>query len=389
MKKHFLILMLMALLPLSGWAADLSKGTVVAPSPYYGDPLGVFKVYDEANQLLTKDADYVLNGYFSDEACTTEVTVAQIEAASVGSTFWVKVTGINDYENSVKGSFEIKKMALTVTFTDKTKTYLEEDPAIEIASVKDIHDNDASAAVVAAIVKGRVAGDDAAEYAYTATLDNENYTVATVTGKLTINPKGFVKGTDVTIDVTADLTYNGKAQKATVVVKDKATNETLEENKDYEITWSDNIAASAAAKADIKGKGNYKATDVNNEVFTIKTAPLLVTPTATRAYNGTATLPDVAADAFSYQGFVDDKTAANVTLTLGDIEWEAGTTAKPVSANVDENPDTISFIEFKFSSLKSDSSLAAASESAFVTVPVSSKLYKTVFLETLELSLAK
>jgi len=47
MRKHFLILMLLALLPLAGWAADLKDYQVTVANVYYGvttDPTVTIRV---------------------------------------------------------------------------------------------------------------------------------------------------------------------------------------------------------------------------------------------------------------------------------------------------------------------------------------------------------
>ena len=322
--------MLMALLPLAGWAEDLSTGTIIAPSPYFGvEPVATnVKVYNAANALLAVTTDYTFDGFFSDEACATAVTTAQIKAANAGTTFYVKVTGAGTYTGELKKAFTVAQMPLTVVVTDASKTYGDADPedGFTVSSVKIDGGSDAPTAVKNAVVADRKPGEPAATYAYTATITGQpNYTIGSVTGTFTINPKGFVENTDVTVTVTANLTYNSKAQKATIVVKDKATGATLKENTDYTLTWANNIAActdltsTSAPKVTIAGKGNYK-TDNIVKYFAIAKAPLLVTPAGTKEYDGyvggdqNGTDGNEVEATFTYQGWVD-ATIPTVTVT--------------------------------------------------------------------------
>ena len=99
----------------------------------------------------------------------------------------------------------------------------------------------------------------------------------------TINPKAF--GSDVTIaDITGATYNNGNAVTPDLTVTDAAiTNKTLTVDVDYEIDvtydtdgWKNNINATPAnpgendyASVQIKGKGNYKAASTLNKTFSI------------------------------------------------------------------------------------------------------------------------
>lgn len=328
MKKLFLF-MLTALLSVAGFAEDISKGTIIVPSPFYGlaptHSVGSLnatdvKIYNAVNVLLEENTDYAFDGFFADAECTSSLTAAQIQSKPVGTVMYVKVTGMNGYENELIGSFEVKPMELTVTIDDASKTYGDNDPAsFNMSSVKDVNNVEASAAVKADILIGRVAGENVkyvggvvAAYNYTASMKtNNNYIVKNVIGGFTINPKAFTDGGTVDVTVTANLTYNGAAQEATVVVVDKAKNTGLAKGTDYTIAWSNNINASPIAPtATITGKGNYAATDIV-KTFAIGKAPLLVAPSSTKEYNGNSAFGEIT---YTYQGFVDNKTAADVKV---------------------------------------------------------------------------
>ena len=115
MRKHFLILMLMALLPMAGWALDF--GTVQIGSYTYGtaafpEPL----VKDDQNSILTKGTHYTVSTVaYKEAACTTEVAKQNLEG---DKSYYLKITGIGAMEGkSTSVQFEVSKKELTVNVT--------------------------------------------------------------------------------------------------------------------------------------------------------------------------------------------------------------------------------------------------------------------------------
>ena len=347
MKKHFLLL-LMAFMSISTWAIDLD--VLWAPTTYYGTVPAYLKVYTSSGVEVT-EANYDFDGYFTDAACSVSATAAEVRAANAGTTFYVKVTGINGFEGSPTTSFTIAAMPLTVTVADASKKYLANDPAsFTIDAIKDVNGTDVKTALAASMTVVRETGDVVkyntegaiVGYSYTATSTNPNYTVTATNGTFTIEPRAFkdilAEGT-IKVEVSGFPTYSGSAQLPTTITvtdkKDAETTLTLVKDKDFTVTGSDNIAASTTLPTVIvTGKGNYAASTVE-ATFTINPAPLLVTPNPTKVYDAAATLPDPYAGAFSYQGFVDDKTAENVTVNTAYITW-ALADGVTESANVGE-----------------------------------------------------
>ena len=252
MRKHFLILMLMALLPLAGFAEDLREGKMVIPSTYYGDAptSATIKVYNKANSPLALGTDFIFDGFFSDEACTSSLTENQVKAKDAGTVIWVKVTGKDAYENPLKASFEIKKLPLLITgafVAEKDqKVYAAAEPTGNLFTVTAIEDKvDYTAVFENKITFARESGavlDPVGSYALNATITDDelaaNYTIESEDIKVAghqalfvITPKAFVAegdGATVNVSVTANLTYNGEEQKATVVVTDKVLGELTE-----------------------------------------------------------------------------------------------------------------------------------------------------------------
>jgi hypothetical protein len=268
MRKNFLLLLLLSLLPMLGFAADLSKGTIVVQSCYFGQAPAddAVSVFDEGGAKLTKGTHYTFDGYFSDAACTASVTTAAIKAANAGDKFYAKVTGINGYENPLIGSFEIKKMPLTITM-DKAyeKTYGQKDPTFVISKIVDATKADKTAALKSSITIGRKPGDNAGKYDYTATITGQpNYIFDKVDAQFTINPKDFVlsgkEGTDVFAKVTGTYTYTGSEQTPTVVVTDGKTvlvEGTAKDPKDYIVACASVDAGKGAGIVTLTGQGNY------------------------------------------------------------------------------------------------------------------------------------
>ncbi len=234
----------MALLPLAASAAQLRA--VEALSPYYG-LVPQIVAYGEGVAPLTADVDYTFDGYFSGQACTEaqKLTPAQVQTMPAGTPLWAKVTGKNGYEGSKVASFEIKKMPLLVTgafVAEKDqKVYAAAEPTGNLFTVTAIEDK-VNHADFTAIFENKITFarefesvlDPVGYYGLIATItDNElaaNYTVESADiqiagnpAKFEITPKAFTTGDEgtVTISVSANLTYNGDFQKATVVVTDK------------------------------------------------------------------------------------------------------------------------------------------------------------------------
>ena len=120
MKKNFLLLLLMSLLPLAGWAQSAEFGSMSLGKYTYGSAtLPVPVVKDSEGSILADDIHYVVtDGAFSDAECTTPIAVTAIQAD--GTKYYRKVTGktATAYEGkSATAYFTADKAALTVTVT--------------------------------------------------------------------------------------------------------------------------------------------------------------------------------------------------------------------------------------------------------------------------------
>ncbi len=122
-----------------------------------------------------------------------------------------------------------------------------------------------------------------------------NYAITITPGKLTITPQTINPGTDpeekdpaydgVEVGKIEDVIYNGKTQEEVPTVTDKTQND-LEKDKDYTITYSRDTTNVGKVTVTIEGKGNYTGTI--ERTYNIKPATLkVVTPSKSKTYDGT------------------------------------------------------------------------------------------------------
>ena len=328
MRKHFLILMLMALLPLAGFAADLDVSRFSAGNITFGDgALGAVS----NTQGLTQGVDYTVTNdrfYTSDqgagETLVNEGLVNNLAKANVG-TYYIKVVGIGDYVGGViYVSFHINGIEITAgdiaAIADQpySGSAIEPEPAVNVGGKDLVKGTDYTVAWSNNTNVGAVA---------TVTVTGKGNYSGEVAKNFNIVAKAFTAA-NITVTVTDnEVTYDGtNTQTATVVVADKVLG-TLTADKDYTVAYGGGHQDVGSYSITVTGKGNYTAVDiVADKQLVIGKATVLATPKATRAYDGTANLPAVLNTSFEYSGFVDATTAANVIV--GATEWESDANLK-------------------------------------------------------------
>lgn len=330
MRKHFLILMLLSLLPLVGWAAPISETDIKAESPFFGYLPRI------VGTGLTEDTHFEVVAYYTDETMSTEVSAANVKKTDAGTDLVVLVRGLGTYEGTVKLTFQIKKNPLKITGTQKSKAYGATEPTgddfFTVTAITDGKNTNVLDAMKSKITFSRAADKSpvaVGKYDYVGTITDatlaKNYSIASADittdgitqAKFEITAKPFTAA-NISIDaITAIMTYSGDAYEPTLTVKDNtlaATPTTLTLGKDYTVTYSSNInAGTNTGVATAKGKGNYSdATIVAN--FSIDQAPLIVTPVMEKDYDGSEALPATdAATSFTYQGWKKNDSKALVT----------------------------------------------------------------------------
>lgn len=93
-----------------------------------------------------------------------------------------------------------------------------------------------------------------------ATITGKGSYVGSVVKEFTIKPSN---GEFTLKKPIASVTYNGKLQKQKITVT--ADGKTLKQNKDYTLTYTNNLHATDRAKVTVRGKGNYA--DIPTKIF--------------------------------------------------------------------------------------------------------------------------
>lgn len=380
MRKNFLILMLLSLLPLAGWAdgRQLTNSDVsVASVTYNGNSLSltsVVPVVTDGTTELVRNTDYTWDGkYYTTSACTTEVTPKNV------GTYWVKIVGAGSYNGEAVTSFAIQPATLTVTLkkssTDVTsivKKFGAANPALTADSravgVTGLKSGDTESAVVDLSNASYTYTGTAANVAYNATTgtgypikfqnitlkgDNPNYVLAYPEVQMLIQKISLLNEADAATKLSivksnAPTTYNGtnQAEPTYTVTWDgttlqKMTNGT---NKDFKVTYTkdgSDVEANAIKNAGtyvatITGLGNYEGS-VTAEAynFTIAGVDLYVgVEPITKTYKGANyTDTDLASD---YEFYFDG-------LKAGDAESDItkSATVEATNKNVGEYTITV------------------------------------------------
>ena len=329
MRKHFLILMLLTLLPFYGWAAEVSTLDLVAANKTFGTDIAI------TDLLIGSDED------------KDKVNVDAVAYKLVGESY-VSTTKTNVKDLAI-GTYYAKISGKAATGYEDTYAYLEFlviGKPLTAGMLQEIADKPYTGSAIIFVTTNLVKdGDDylAEGTDYTATFsDNTNAGTATITfkgkgnysgevaGNFTITPKAFTTA-NVTVTVTEnEVTYDGtNTQTAKVEVKDKALNKNLTLGDDFTVVYGGEHKNVGNYSITVKGKGNYADTDEIEveEKLIINKATVLVSPSATKVYDGKATVP--ATYEFNYIGFVDDPepvvTTTGVVCTSSDAKKAVGT----------------------------------------------------------------
>ena len=232
----------------------------------------------------------------------TDYSVAYSNNTNAG-TATVTVTGKGNYSGTTTANFTINKATLTATATSYTITQGDAMPTFGVEYSGFVNGETASV-ITTAPTASCTATSASAPGTYTITVSGgsaANYNFSYVNGTLTINAKS---ASGLSIDPISAVTYNGKAQTPSVIVKDGST--TLASGTDYTVAYSNNINAGTATVT-VTGKGNYSGTKTAD--FTINKAPLTVTANSYTITQGDA-LPTFE---IHYSGFVNGETASVLT----------------------------------------------------------------------------
>lgn len=283
-------------------------------------------VTDKADKKLKAGTDYIV------EYSTSDFT-------NVG-TIKVTITGKGNYTGTVKRSYKVTPKEYTVTTESATKTY---SGTALTAGGK-----------VSGIVKGETVdftitgsqtsvgtSDNTYELDWTGSAKESNYKHGKDSiGTLTVKAKSIVpdgpdtpdeKKTGITVSDPSDSKYDGKEHREVLTVQDTKKNDELVAEKDYSVTYSDDLVNAGTVTITIEGIGNYTGSFTKTYEIT-KRSVTLTSATASKTYDGqalTSTSITVSGD-----GFVEGEGATyNVTGT----QTEVGNSANSFEYKLNEN----------------------------------------------------
>lgn len=283
-------------------------------------------VTDKADKKLKVGTDY-----------TVEYSTKNFK--DVG-TIDVTITGIKNYTGKATRTYSITPKTYTVTTESASKVY---DGTALTAGGK-----------VSGIIKGETvdftmtgsqtsvgASDNTYELNWTGSAKESNYKHGKDSiGTLTVKAKSIVpdgpdtpdeKKTGITVSDPSDSKYDGKEHREVLTVQDTKKNDELVAEKDYSVTYSDDLVNAGTVTITIEGIGNYTGSFTKTYEIT-KRSVTLTSATASKTYDGqalTSTSITVSGD-----GFVKGEGATyNVTGT----QTEVGNSANSFEYKLNEN----------------------------------------------------
>ena len=258
------------------------------------------KVYDKT-PLAKNEVAVSGNGFVKQEGATYKVTGSQTEVGSSKNVFTYELksnTKASNYNiTKVEGDLIVTSQdgEVVVTITGHTKTD-DYDGTEKSITGYDVSITEGSKYTTSDFTfKGNAEAKGTAAGTYQMNLSstqfsntNTNFTKVTFVvndGYLTITPKSIVpdgpntpedKKTGIEVTKPADSKYNGEKHENKPTVTDTKTKATLEENKDYTLSYSDDVVNVGTVTVTIKGIGNYtgeftKTYEITPREYTVTT----------------------------------------------------------------------------------------------------------------------
>ena len=307
--------------------------------PYKGkDQFQEPTVTDAKGNLLVKDRDYTL-AFDGDAKNVTEAGVS------------VTVSGIGNYKGDFSRSYKILPREVTVKSASASKAYdgtpLFSHDVVVTSAAGFVEDDVASMTAPNSITEvGSITNEVAIEWSNDVAAGN--YVVSKEEGVLEVTPKS-VTAEGFSVEGLNDVTYNGLAQRQEPTVKDG--DKTLTKDKDYTLSFTEDVTNVGTVRVAVTGKGNYTGSaDVAYQILPAKL--IVTTPSDSMVYNGKPLTAEG-----SIEGFVNNETAVFETTgsqtEVGESEnayaiyWsDEGTTAKRSNYTVEEHIGTLTVTEY-------------------------------------------
>lgn len=295
-------------------------------------------VTDAKGNLLVKDRDYTL-AFDGDAKNVTEAGVS------------VTVSGIGNYKGDFSRSYKILPREVTVKSASASKAYdgtpLFSHDVVVTSAAGFVEDDVASMTAPNSITEvGSLTNEIAIEWSNDVAAGN--YVVSKEEGVLEVTPKS-VTAEGFSVEGLNDVTYNGLAQQQEPTVKDG--DKTLTKDKDYTLSFTEDVTNVGTVRVAVTGKGNYTGSaDVAYQILPAKL--IVTTPSDLMVYNGKPLTAEG-----SIEGFVNNETAVFETTgsqtEVGESEnayaiyWsDEGTTAKRSNYTVEEHIGTLTVTEY-------------------------------------------
>ena len=295
-------------------------------------------VTDAKGNLLVKDRDYTL-AFDGDAKNVTDAGVS------------VTVSGIGNYKGDFSRSYKILPREVTVKSASASKVYdgtpLFSHDVVVTSAAGFVEDDVASMTAPNSITEvGSITNEIAIEWSNDVAAGN--YVVLKEEGVLEVTPKS-VTAEGFSVEGLNDVTYNGLAQRQEPTVKDG--DKTLTKDKDYTLSFTEDVTNVGTVRVTVTGKGNYAGSaDVAYQILPAKL--IVTTPSDSTVYNGKPLTAEG-----GVEGFVNNETAVFETTgsqtEVGESEntyaiyWsDEGTTAKRSNYTVEEHIGTLTVTEY-------------------------------------------
>ena len=280
----------------------------------------------EGNELVAK-TDY-------------KVTYSTTDFTNVTGTITVTITGIGNYTGKATRTYSITPKTYTVTTESDSKVY--DGTALTAGGkVSGIVNGETVDFTITGSQTSVGTSDNTYELNWTGSAKESNYTHGKDSiGTLTVKAKSIVpdgpdtpdeKKTGITVSDPSDSKYDGKEHREVLTVQDTKKNDELVAEKDYSVTYSDDLVNAGTVTITVEGIGNYTGSFTKTYEIT-KRSVTLTSATASKTYDGqalTSTSITVSGD-----GFVKGEGATyNVTGT----QTEVGNSANSFEYKLNEN----------------------------------------------------
>ena len=260
----------------------------------------------------------------------TDYTLSYSDDVTNAGTVTVTITGKGNYTGEFNVTYEITKRDVVLTSATDSKKF--DGTPLRNENVEVIGEGfaEGEGATYSEFAEVTNVTDEAVANTFTYALNENtlasNYNITTELGTLTITPKTITpdqpgtpddKKTGITVENPGDVKYDGKDHAEKPVIKDEKTGVTLEEGKDYEIVYPEDIKNAGEITATVVGKGDYEGTfEIKFNI--LKRDVTFTSATDSKQYDGNALTNgnvEITGD-----GFIEGEGATfNVTGSITDV----------------------------------------------------------------------